>query len=82
MRLKIDLKIIDEDANALYKILKPDDVPVEGLKYRSELKGSTLRYFFEGSSVLKLRNAIDDVLEKVSLAEAVKKELRKVQRGR
>ncbi len=82
LRLKVELRFIGEEAEALYKVLKPDDVPVEGLDYSSRLEDDTLVYTFESSSVLRLRNAVDDVLEKASLAEAVKKELEDVQRGR
>ncbi len=82
LKLRVELRFIGEESKALYKVLKPDDVPVEGLDYDSRLEGNTLVYTFEGSSVLRLRNAVDDVLEKASLAEAVKKELGNVQRGR
>ena len=82
LKLKVELRFIGEEAEALYKVPKPDDVPVEGLDYGSKLEDDTLVYTFESSSVLRLRNAVDDVLEKASLAEAVKKELEDVQRGR
>ena len=80
LRLRVKL-IIGSNAKELYQVLKPDDVPVEGLEYKSELRDNLLVYTFESASVLKLRNAVDDVLEKISLAEAVKREVVKAGQG-
>ena len=80
LRLKVELTI-RSNAKELYQVLSPDDVPVEGLDYKSELRDDELIYTFESSSILKLRNAVDDVLEKISLAEAVKREVVKAGQG-
>ncbi|NPA85171.1 MAG: hypothetical protein GXO07_04100 [Crenarchaeota archaeon] len=61
-----------EEAERLASALRPDDVPVKNLSYRSEVLGNELRYLFESNEVLKIRVAVDEVLEHSSLVEAIK----------
>ena len=62
-----------EEAEKLRKVLKPDDVRVEGLRYSSETRASALVYVFEvDDKILRLRNAADEVMEHASLVEAIK----------
>jgi len=73
LRLKLTLVTKSpEEATKLMEVLKPDDVPVEGLSYTSRVKDNELIYEFESQHVLKLRNAVDEVLEHASLVEAIK----------
>jgi hypothetical protein len=61
------------ETSSLFQSLKPDDVVVEGVEYNSECKNDVIMYNFESCEVLKLRNTIDDVLEKAILVEEVLK---------
>ncbi len=69
--LALKLEIIGDEVDVLYQVLKPDDVEVKEVYYNSELKGNKIVYYFEGCNILKIRNCVDDVLEKSSLAEEV-----------
>jgi len=69
--LLVRLEIESGDVSVIYKTLKPDDEKVEDVNYHSELIGNRIIYVFESCNILKLRNTIDDVLEKAALAEEV-----------
>jgi len=73
LRLKLSLATgSPEEAARLMEVLKPDDVPVEGLNYKSYVNDNELIYEFESEHILRLRNAADEVLEHASLVEAIK----------
>ncbi|UXD22449.1 hypothetical protein IPA_04900 [Ignicoccus pacificus DSM 13166] len=72
-QVKVKLEIITDDVKTLFESLKPDDVEVRGLNYKSYIEEGMLIYEFESDQILTLRNALDDVLEKASLVEEVLK---------
>ncbi len=74
---KVTLKIRSPNSEMYYKVLRPDDVPVRGMEYRSELRDETIEYTFISQDILKIRSAIDDILEKIKLAEEVIKKSHK-----
>ena len=69
--LQVRLELEGEEARYIYKTLKPDDEMVENVEYHSKLENNRIIYVFRSCELLKLRNTIDDVLEKASLAEEV-----------
>ena len=83
--LKVKVCVITrspEEASKLEEILKPDDVPVEGLSYRSFVEGNSLCYLFASDKVLTLRNAADEVLEHCTLVETSLKQLKGLEEPR
>ncbi|ALU12419.1 hypothetical protein EYM_03535 [Ignicoccus islandicus DSM 13165] len=68
---KVILRIHSSNVQIYYNALRPDDVPVKDLEYSSTVDNSTLRYVFVSNNILKIRTAVDDILEKLKLTEEV-----------